>query len=702
MERKILLVAILLSSIYAFADGEPSDIIKTQPSDTIKTQELKEVVIQAAKVIRKSDMEVYHPSKSAVDNSKNGMQLLRNLMIPTLSVNEALGSVSAAGQSVQVRINGRVSTIEQVKALLPETVRRVEWIDNPGLRYGGASYVLNVIVTNPEAGGSLMAQAKPALNCGWGYYQADAKFNAGRSQWEVGGYFKLTEGIKAHRDYTETFTWPDGSELTRTETPLGGRLDNSQGAGWLAYNYIKPDTTVFYVQLVANRSFSDLTRYDGLLSLSNGDKDILLTDESGRVGTTPRFSAYLEQHFAHRQTLVVDFSASLYSGHSYSDYLERYEDAADYINNVSTYIKDRNQAYGLEADYIRQWNSAKLTTGASYTANRNRSLYENLGGDIFHQRQDKAYFFAEYFRRIGKVTLTGGLGAQYTSFKFKETEEGNHSWNLRPQATATYSLNQDHNFRLAFTSWQSAPSLAETNIAPQQLDGFQWRMGNSGLKTSSSYMLTFRYGHNLLNRRISGSFGARAFTSPDAITPYLYWDDGRLVTSYENSRGLQNLSFWLAEQIQIVPDLLMFSGTLQYKAERMRGNTYTLYNHTWSGDAALMFMHKGFQLVFQYVRAQRDLWGEKISWGEDVNLIEVDYNWKNWQFEAGVLIPFGKYDQGSKSLSQWNRNKQHMRLNMRMPYISISYNLQWGRQKRGADKLINAAADVEHSTTGGR
>ena len=119
----------------------------------------------------------------------------------------------------------------------------------------------------------------------------------------------------------------------------------------------------------------------------------------------------LEQHFAHKQMLVVDFNASLYSGHSYSDYLERYEAASDYITNVNTYIRDRNQAYGLEADYIKQWRSSKLTAGASYTANRNRSIYENLGGEIFHQRQDKAYFFAEYFQRINKVTLTGGLGA---------------------------------------------------------------------------------------------------------------------------------------------------------------------------------------------------------------------------------------------------------------------------------------------------
>ena len=434
--------------------------------------------------------------------------------------------------------------------------------------------------------------------------------------------------------------------------------------------------------------------------LSNGDDDIDLMDSSGRIGTTPSFSAYLEQHFAHKQTLVVDFSASMYAGHSYSDYVEKYPGSTHLINDIHTYIKDRNQAYGLEANYIKQWRASRFTAGVSYTANRNRSTYENLDGAVFHQRQDKAYFFAEYFHRINNVTLTGGIGAQYTSFLFKETNQGSHSWNLRPQAIATYSPHRNHQLRLSFTSWQSAPSLAETNIAPQQLDGFQWRIGNPNLKTSSSYMLSLRYSYNL--PRISGSFGVRGFTSPNAITPYLYWDKDRLITSYENSKGLQNISFWFAPQIEAIPSWLVISGTIQYRAERMKGNTYKLYNHCWSGDVSAMVTHWGFTLGFQYVRAQRDLWGEKISWGEDISVIDLSYNWKNWEFSGGMILPFGKYDQGSRSLSKWNTNEMHMRLDMRMPYISISYNLQWGRQKRGAHKKINAEASVDTSTAGGR
>lgn len=668
--------------------------------DSVAAQELQEVVIQAPKVIRKADMEVYHPSKSAVKHSQNGLQLLNNLMIPTLTVSDALGTIQAAGQSVQVRINGRESSIEQVRSLLPETIRRVEWIDNPGLRYSGANYVLNFIVSNPTAGGSLMASARPALNQAWGFYMADAKFNTGRSQWEVGGNFKLTNKIKSHRDYSETFTFADGTSLTRNEVSRGGRMDNSMGSIWASYSYIKPDTTVFIAEISASRHLSDKFRYNGLLSLSNGSDDIELTDTQGNNGTTPSLSLYWQQSLSRKQMLILSFNSSLYYGRSFSDYIERHVDATDFLTDIHTSIKDRNQVYAFEADYIKNWGKGRLTAGASYTANRNRSQYESLGGEIFHQRQDKVYLYAEYFHRFGKWTATAGMGVQYTDFLFKESDRGNHSWSPRPQATVTYSLNQNHNFRLSFTSWQSTPSLAETNTVAQQLDGFQWRVGNQNLKTANSYMLTFRYGFNL--PRVAASFGIRAFTSPNAITPLMFWEGDRLLTTYENSHGLKNLSFFLAPQIEIIPEWLMASGYIQFRMERMRGTGYTHCNNGWSGNAQLQLAHWGFELSCQYVRAQRDLWGEKISWGESMSIVHFGYNWKSWQFGAGVIMPFGKYDQGSQSLSKWNRNEQHMRLDMRMPYISVSYKLQWGRQKHSAQKIVDLDANADRSTAGGR
>jgi len=152
-------------------------IMAQQPAtgDSIAAQALDEIVVSAPKVIRKADMDVFYPSRTAVKNSKDGMQLLRNLMIPTVTVNEVLGYA-----------------------------------------------VLNFVVVNPTPGGSLMTKGMPSLNCACGDYSGSLKLNSGRSQWGATGDFKLTNKIGSYREYHETFTKPDGESVTRTETPLGG------------------------------------------------------------------------------------------------------------------------------------------------------------------------------------------------------------------------------------------------------------------------------------------------------------------------------------------------------------------------------------------------------------------------------------------------------------------------------------------------
>lgn len=58
---------------------------QTADSDSGAVNSLKEIVIEAPRVIRKSDMDVYIPSKTAVLHAANGFQLLNNLMIPMLT-----------------------------------------------------------------------------------------------------------------------------------------------------------------------------------------------------------------------------------------------------------------------------------------------------------------------------------------------------------------------------------------------------------------------------------------------------------------------------------------------------------------------------------------------------------------------------------------------------------------------------------------
>ena len=102
-------------------------------------------------------------------NSYNPYDLMLNLAIPHLKV-DALGKgLEANGGSVQTRINGIVATSTEVAALLPKEIVRIEFIENPGERYGDSSLgaVVDIIVRRRETGGLVNIQATNAPHMWW-------------------------------------------------------------------------------------------------------------------------------------------------------------------------------------------------------------------------------------------------------------------------------------------------------------------------------------------------------------------------------------------------------------------------------------------------------------------------------------------------------------------------------------------------------
>ena len=673
------------------------------PDTVTESKVLQEVVVSAPKVIKKIDKDLYYPSAEAKRLSANGLQLLNNLSVPTLVANDVMGTLTAKGNSVQVRINGRVTSVNELKQIAPENVKRVEWISNPGMKYDGATAVINVITVNPTTGGSLMAQAMSALNNAWGQGEASLKLNSGKSQWSFNVDEKLTNKIKSFREYHETFTYPDGQILNRTEEPIGGALTENHTEFGVAYNYVKPDTTMIYVKLSGLKMWNLTEDYRGLLTMSDQSGDILLHDKIGSDGFTPGLSAYLEQHLGKGQILSVDASAAHYDGYSRHVYTEQsHHSEEEIITDVNTSIHDRNTSFGATINYEKEWSKSKFTAGALYGGARNKSTYERLGDQTFHQSQNRFRLFGEYRHSINKVTLTGGLGVQYSSYLFRESNRGKSSWDLRPQVTFYYSPTQASWWYMSFFTRQTTPTLDQTNNVARQIDGFQWELGNPDLKTYSSYTLQAEYGYS--SNRFSGQVSMFAETEPNAIAPYYHWEGDRLISTYENSRHRQQLAASIAPTVHVIPGWATLSGFLRWGLTRTEGTGYSLRNHNWSGNIQAVAYHWNFQLILQYEHQRTTLIGERETWGQRSSFAMLAYNWGKWQFAAGLFCPFNRYDQGSRLINRYISNEKHIRSNKiaSMPFLQIAYNLQWGRQKRGVDKRVNADTSVERSKAGSR
>ena len=664
--------------------------------------DLQEVVVSAPTVIHKNDRNIYIPKASTLEQSSSAFSLLQNMLIPGVTVNTVMETVTAQGQQVQLRINGREATIQQVKAIQPGNVKRIEYIDNPGLRYEGASTVINFIVRNPEAGGALMLNALQSLTMRFGNYDGSLQLNSGRSQFSVDINGKLGHRLEMYREYSETFTRPDGAVLKRTENPISGYGSDEFLAPSLSYSFIDPDKTTVWLGASLLHRYPNGFHFSGDLDMSDGSRNIRLSESNFDDGSTPSLSVYVEHKLPHRQTLVASLTGQYYNGWHKRDYCEAYADASGIIAQVNSNIHDRNWAYGAEVNYIKEWSESQLTAGVNYNGNRNSSTYSELDNAVYHQTQNSAYVFAEYMQTIRKVTLTGGLGGQYTTIDNREAGTTSHKWAFRPRLSASWRFNDVSSYNLTFQSWSTSPSLSETNPTEQALDGIQYQVGNPGLKPYMTYRLYAQYNFSL--PWMEGSLRGRYTTSSNAITPYTEWDGDRLKKSFANGGNFTSWQLLFTPQFNIVPNWLMASATLGFDHQRSSGKGYRHHINDLFYDVTLMASHWNWGLMLQAVQGGRRLWGETVEKAEFMTMASVTYNWCDFQFMAGMMMPLGKYSQGVEQLNRYYSSKQTVSSHFvsHMPFISVSYNLSWGKQKRSANRLIDNGSSIQQSKAAGR
>lgn len=678
-----------------------SNIVSTD-SIASKEVELHEVTVQAAPIIRKADRDLFIPSADTKKRSSDGLDLLNNMQIPTISVNTVLGSITKGADSVEVRINGRKSDSNQLQSLSPESIVRIEYIENPGLRYDGAKAVIDFIVKNPNSGGSFRGSVLQSVTNGFGNQNVNLKLNQGRSQWELSYFGHMRLDLPIYRENIERYTLTNGSPLNRTEIPIDGSHNEYGLYPSIAYNYINPDKTNFYAQIYYNRCTSSMFSYDGLLHTDGSDDDILLHDFESSPNTSPGINLYLCQEIGRKQKLVFDVNASGYFGHSIRNYTESIGSEPKPITAIDSRIRDRNFALTAEGNYIKEWSKSQLIAGVRYTVNRNRSTYISAGGAVYHQQKDRIYFFGEYLHRIGKVSLSAGVGGEYNNIHSREADSRVEHLLFQPRLSAAYRIDDASRLQFVFQSYTYTPSLSQMSPVRQDVDRLQASVGNPNLKSYNNYYFSLQYNFN--SPRVMGEISAFYYRAPNAIMDYRYWDSDQLVSSYANQSGVTRWGITISPRIVVVPDWITINGSFNFGRQYTRGIGYRHCYTAIYGNASFEVAHWGFSLRADYNHGFQSLWGESITRGEHTSTIALNYNYKNWQFTAGMLMPFDRYSQGTETINRYANIERAMRTKAieHMPFLRFAYNLSWGRKSHDTSKLINNDSGVQSSSAAGK
>ena len=130
-------------------------MIAVHAQDVKEGETLQEVTVKGSKVVQRVDGQTIYPTRQQLESSTNGYSLLSKLTLPHLRIDPVMHTITALSNlgSVQVRINDIVASKEDLLALDMKAVQYIDYIDNPGVRYGeGVAYVVNIIVKKPVSG----------------------------------------------------------------------------------------------------------------------------------------------------------------------------------------------------------------------------------------------------------------------------------------------------------------------------------------------------------------------------------------------------------------------------------------------------------------------------------------------------------------------------------------------------------------------
>ncbi|KAA6319180.1 TonB-dependent receptor SusC [termite gut metagenome] len=301
-----------------------------------------------------------------VKAATNGIDLLQQLMLPKLRVNPLFNEVSLpGGGELQYRINGVKVEIQDVIALQPADIIRIEFHDNPGLRYGNTEAVLDYIVRRPETGGNVGVNLSDALAVGWGNNNVNGRINHKKSEFSFNYGINHRNFHKMWRDNEETFTFADGTTLHRREAGEPGHLRMLWQNLNTAYSYQNDKrmlnaTIRYYTNNVPHFDYKGW-----LYNMEDPAERVRMIDQSSEIFHRPAFDLYYQENLKNNQTLVINLVGTYNYTNNARLYQESLEEAL--LTDVDNRVIGEKYSWIGEGIYEKKFGENRLGARLKHT-----------------------------------------------------------------------------------------------------------------------------------------------------------------------------------------------------------------------------------------------------------------------------------------------------------------------------------------------
>ena len=646
---------------------------------------LDEVVVKGEKVIQKIDRQLVMPTEAQKKASTNGVSLLQHLQLSGLTVNPMTKSIATNdGEAVQLRINGVQATHEEVVALRPEDVVRVEYHEQPGLRYGGAAAVIDYIVKRKESGGNVSADLTNGVSpLGFGDYQLSGKYHQGKSTFTALMQWSRRD-LEWNRENEETFYYPHQAITNREVVASPNRIKYDYITTSLNYNYTNGEKSMLNIAFRNNTKDIPHSFTDRNTLLYQEDKVYEVKDREQSKTVIPSLDIYYQLNLKNGQHLYFDVVGT-YLGSDYGRTYSMTEQGETPMEIVSKTEGDKYSLIG-EAIYERPLWGGKFTTGMKHNQATMDNAYQGDALTKVSMKTAETSLFAEYQSKVKKLNYTLGIGAMRTFYSQGDAKQ--EKYIFRPTLNLSYSLGKVFlRYNASLSGY--APSLSELSDVEQPMDAYQVRRGNPDLKSVTYF--TNRLSASYRAKGVSAEVSARYSYDDKPIMEETLYENGRFIRTYDNQKAFHRLNFQANLQLQPFKQYVSIKLNPYFNRYISRGNTYTHTHSNWGFRGSIIGMYKNWIAMLDMFTSYHEFWGETINKGEAVHSVALGYNKEKWAIQALVFNPFTKdYHQGVENVSKLAPNKQvaFSRDFCPMFMLNVSFNLNFGKQKSEANQRI--------------
>lgn len=216
----------------------------TSLPDTLETtRQLNEVVVEAQMQHTSATVTTYYPDRNTKRTAQNAIELLDRMAIPQISINPVAGSVETpGGESVSIYIDMEQASQEEMDALRPEDVKKVEYLAFPtDPRYNHDKYVINITLNHYEYGGYAKISGTGNVMAGSGSGLAYTKMSYRRMTYDLNVTDKYSDRHNSGTEQTQVFRFPRNNdvvdEITRSNLLDYGRFRQNQLGASLRAKY---------------------------------------------------------------------------------------------------------------------------------------------------------------------------------------------------------------------------------------------------------------------------------------------------------------------------------------------------------------------------------------------------------------------------------------------------------------------------------